>query len=273
MLISELGIHTCDDFEKVLVEFLESGLFVGDQVQAIINRYVAEGQTMEARQNARAFITKAIWDHRVSETDLVAEAGSFPALAPQLDPYLATELHDILSGLEGGQAVGTQVIQAWIVAFQGAGAPASNDDNPFGNPLHSEIKAAFDAANAHAQSQATVVEACNYIVEQSGWGTMQEVAMKRATTADFESAIRDMSVESLPKFMRRMIQMRLQRGTYDPHFGNATERFMEACRAIANDQNPESARLAKLMKTLFAKTALATELGLSQPAQSSAERV
>ena len=95
--------------------------------------------------------------------------------------------------------------------------------------------------------------------------------MKRATTADFESAIRDMSVESLPKFMRRMINMRLQRGTSDPHFGNATERFMEACRAIANDQSPESTRLAKLMKTLFAKTALATEFDLSQPAQSSAE--
>jgi hypothetical protein len=271
MHISELGIHTCDDFEKVLVEFLESGLFVGDQVQAIINRYVAEGQTMEARQNARAFITKAIWNHRVSETDLVDEAGSFPVLAPQLDPYLATELHDILAGLEGGQVVGTWVIQAWIVAFQGSGAPAPIDDNPFGSPLHCDIRAAFDAANAHAQSQATVVEACNHIVEQSGWGTMQEVAMKRATTADFESAIRDMSVESLPKFMRRMINMRLQRGTSDPHFGNATERFMEACRAIANDQSPESMRLAKLMKTLFAKTALATELDLSQPTQSSAD--
>ena len=95
--------------------------------------------------------------------------------------------------------------------------------------------------------------------------------MKRATTAEFESAIRDMSVESLPKFMRRMIQRRLQRGSYDPHFGNATERFMEACRAIANDQSPESARLAKLMRTLFAKTALASELNLSQPAHPSAE--
>jgi hypothetical protein len=69
-----------------------------------------------------------------------------------------------------------------------------------------------------------------------------------------------MGVDELPKFMRRMIQMRLQRGTYDPHFGSATERFMEACKAIANDQTPGSARLAKLMKRLFEKTALASEL-------------
>lgn len=271
LLMSELGIHSCDDFEKVLVEFLESGLFEGEQVQAIIGRYAAEGQTMEARQNARAFITKAIWDHRVSEADLIAEAGGFPAVAPQLDPYLATELYDMLAELAGGQAVGTQVIQAWIAAFQAAGGPAPNDDNPFGNPLHPDIRAAFDAANAHAQAQASVVEACNHIIEQRGWGTMQEVAMKRATPADFEFAIRDMNVEDLPRFMRRMIQMRLQRGTYDPHFGSATEHFMEACRAISNDQSPESARLAKLMKRLFAKTALATELNPSQPAQPGAE--
>ena len=69
--------------------------------------------------------------------------------------------------------------------------------------------------------------------------------MKRATADDFESAIREMDIEDLPKFMRRMIQMRLQRSTYDQHFGHATDRFIEACRTIANDQSPESDRLAR----------------------------
>lgn len=260
MLLSELGIHGCDEFEKVLVEFLESGLFEGDQVQAIIERYVAENDSMQALQNARAFITKAIWDHRATGANLLAEAAGFPAVAALLDPYVATELDDILNEIAGGQALGDQIIQSWIAAFQAAGGPAPNDDNPFGKPLHPDIQAAFDAAHAHAQAQATVVEACNYIIEHSGWGTMQEVAMKRATAADFEAAIRGMDVDELPKFMRRMIQMRLQRGTYDPHFGNATQRFMEACRAIANDQAPANARLAKLMHRLFEKTALASEL-------------
>lgn len=90
-----------------------------------------------------------------------------------------------------------------------------------------------------------MVEASNHIIEYSGWGTVQEVAMKRATADDFESAIREMDIEDLPKFMRRMIQMRLQRSTYDQHFGHATDRFIEACRTIANDQSPESDRLAR----------------------------
>ncbi|MGU7842434.1 P-loop NTPase fold protein [Burkholderia sp. AW33-5] len=267
MLMSELGINSCDDFEKVLVEFLESGLFESEKVQAIIERYIGEAQTIEARQNARIFIKKAIWDHRATDSDLIAEATVFPAVAGQLDPYVATELHGVLSELDGGQRLAEQVIQAWIAAFRDRGGPAPDDDNPFGNPLHPDIQATFDVVVSQQQAQATVVEACNHIIEHSGWGTLQEVAMKRATAADFESAIREMGIDDLPKFMRRMIQMRLQRGAYDPHFGHATDRFMEACRAIANDQSPESARLAKLMKRLFATTALATELEAAQPSQ------
>ncbi len=38
-------------------------------------------------------------------------------------------------------------------------------------------------------------------------------------------------------------------------------------KAIANDQSPESARLARLMKRLFAPTALAIELEPAQPGQ------
>lgn len=260
MLMSELGINNCDDFEKVLVEFLESGLFESEKVQAIIERYISEAQTIEARQNVRNFIKKAIWDHRATETDLIAEANGFPDVAGQLDPYVATELHGVLNELDGGEPLAEQLIHAWNAAFVARGGSVPDDDNPFGNPLHPAIQATFDAVVSQQQAQATVVEACNHIIEHSGWGTLQEVAMKRATAADFESAIREMDIDDLPKFMRRMIQMRLQRGNYDSHFGHATSHFMDACRAIANDQSPESSRLAKLMKILFARTALVSEL-------------
>jgi hypothetical protein len=97
------------------------------------------------------------------------------------------------------------------------------------------------------------------IIANSGWGTLQEVAMRRATAADFEAAIRDMEdLDQLRSFMRRMIEMRFQRETFDPHFGSATERFIEACRTIANDAT--SPRLARLIKRLFEGTALAAEL-------------
>lgn len=88
MLMNQLGINSCDDFEKVLVEFLESGLFESEKVQAIIESYVGEAQTIEARQKVRTFIKKAIWDHRATDADLIAEAAGLPDVAGQLDPYV-----------------------------------------------------------------------------------------------------------------------------------------------------------------------------------------
>ncbi len=258
MLMQELGIHGCDDFEKVLVEFLESGLFEGERVQAIIEGYVAETQAMQRRQAVRTFLKKAFWDHQVNEADLVTEAAQFPPAAGLLDPYTATELHDVLAKLPGGQPVGQAVIDGWIAAFRARNLPAVDDDNPFNNPIHPAIKAEFDAVNANAQANATVVDACMHIIENSGWGSVQEVAMRRATAADFEAAIRGMKLDKLRCFMRRMIEMRLQRATYDPHFGSATQHFVDACRTIAND--PATPRLAGLVRRLFAGTALAPEL-------------
>jgi hypothetical protein len=258
LLMQELGVHSCDEFEKVLVEFLESGLFDSEQVQAIVDRYVAETQALQARQAVREFLNRALWDHRVSEADLLVEAGQFSASAGLLDPYVTTRLFDTLSELSDGQALGQAIVNAWIAAFEAGDHHHIEDDNPFDNPIHPDIKAAFDAAKARVQASATVVDACIDIIDNSGWGTLQEVAMKRATAADFDAAIRGMDIETLRRFMRRMIDMRLQRATYDAHFGTATQHFIDACRLIAND--PNSPRLGALIKKLFFGTALAVEL-------------
>lgn len=258
LLMQELGIHGCDEFEKVLVEFLESGLFDADRVQAIIDRYVAETLALQARQAAHAFLDRALWDHSASDADLLAEAVPFSASARLLDPYIATQLFSTLSEIPNGETLGQAIVDAWIAAFEAEDHKDLKDDNPFNNPIHPDIKAAFDATKARAQASATVVDACMNIINNSGWGTLEEVAMRRATAADFDAAIRGMDIDTLRRFMRRMIEMRLQRTNYDAHFGNATQHFIDACCAISND--PNSPRLAALIKKLFARTALAAEL-------------
>lgn len=259
MLMRELGIQSCDEFEQRLVEFLESGLFEADSIEAIIDRYVAETEAMESREAAQAFLKRVYWDHRVSEAQLVAEAALFPARAGLLNPFVATQLHSALTQMPGGAATGEAIIEGWIHAFKASKPTAANEENPFNNPLHPKIQAEFASINANAEANATVVDVCMHILENSGWGTLQEVAMQRATAADFEAAIRDMEdMDKLRRFMRRMIEMRLQRQTYDRHFGLATERFVEACRKIANDA--ASPRLAALIQRLFSGTALTAEL-------------
>jgi hypothetical protein len=262
LLMNELGIHGCDEFEAVVVEFLESGLFDSSKLTPIIDRYVAEKQRVEAREMANQFMFKVFWDHRLNNAQLLEMASELPTIAGMLDPYLCTELEVALADIPGAATIGREIVDGWIAAFKAQKHEQVNDDNPFNRPLHKAIAAEFAFVNAKAQARTTVLDACMYVIENNGWGTMQEVAMKGATAADFESTIRNLEIEKLRRFMRRMIEMRLQRQTYDAHFGTATERFIEACRTIASD--PTSDRLAGLVKRLFAGTALASELALPQ---------
>ncbi len=259
MLMHDLGIHGCDEFEKRLVEFLESGLFDAASIEAVIDGYVAEKKAMEAREGAQKFLKRVFWDHRVGEAQLVKEAAVFPTQAGLLDPFVATQLESALSKMPGGASIGDAIIDGWLEKFKATNPTKVNDDNPFNNPLHPKIQAEFAAIKANVQANATVVDACMHIIESNGWGTLQEVAMQRATAADFEAAIRDIAdLDNLRRFMRRMIEIRLKSGASDPHFGSAPECFMEACRNIANDVN--SPRLAGLMRRLFESTTLASEL-------------
>ncbi|WP_211462849.1 P-loop NTPase fold protein [Collimonas silvisoli] len=268
LLMQDLGIHGCDEFEAVLVEFLESGLFDAGKIATIIDGYIAEKQNLEAREMANQFLFKVFWDYRVDDTQLVVEAAALPKIAGMLDPFVASELDQALATLPGGETIGKAIVDGWIVALRDRKLEEVNDDNPFNRPLHPAIKAEFAAINANAQARTTVLDACMHIIESGGWGTMQEVAMKRATAADFEMAIREIDLDKLRRFMRHMIEMRLQRQTYDLHFGTATQRFVEACRAIANDA--ASPRLAGLIKRLFERTAIASELALQEATETGA---
>jgi hypothetical protein len=259
MLMQELGIHGCDEFEKQLVEFLESGLFEAASIEAVIDRYVAEIEAMKAREVAHNFLKRVYWDHRVEEAQLVAEAAVLPKSAGLLDPFVVTQLKSVLEQLPGGAAIGDAIVDGWIMSYRNSSPSTVNDDNPFNNPLHPKIQAEFAAIKANAQANATVVDACMYIFSHDSWGTLQEVALKQATAAGFEAAIREMEdLDKLRRFMQQMIKMRIQRAIYDPHFGTATERFVEACRAIANDA--ASPRLASLVQRLFGETPLASEI-------------
>ena len=258
MLMRELGILGCDEFEAMVVEFLESGMFDNAKLTATIDRYEAETRQFEAREKVNQFIFDEFWNHNMTEEELLDEAATLPGIAGLIDPYMATELEEILARYPGGTAIGQAIINNWITAFRENQQSQVNDDNPFNRPLHSAIKNMFADINANAQERLTVIDACMTIIDQNGWGAMQEVAMRRATAAEFESAIRSMEIITLRKFMRRMIEMSLQYQTYERHFGAATSRFVEACRSIANDQG--SPRLARLVKGIFENAALASQL-------------
>ena len=127
MLMQDLGIHGCDEFEKRLVEFLESGLFDAASIKTVISGYDAEKEAMEAREGAHQFLKRVFWDHRVGEAQLVEEAAVFPARAGLLDPFVATQLESALLKMPGGAAIGEAIVDSWIEAFRATNPNDVND--------------------------------------------------------------------------------------------------------------------------------------------------
>lgn len=118
LLINELGIRVCDEFETLVVDFLESGLFDASKLTQIIERYVIEKQIFEALEKAKHFLSTAFWDHFVGDAQLLKMGSELPAIAGLLDPFLCTDLKIALGEIPGGAVIGQAIIEAWIVAFR-----------------------------------------------------------------------------------------------------------------------------------------------------------
>ena len=254
LLLNDLGIHGCDDYELLVIEFLQSGLFDPSALAMIIDRYSAEDDAMTARNDVNKFFDRLIWDHRLTEADLLAEAKTLTPRVHLIDVYNFTSLHDAVEDLAGGKDVTKDMLDNWIAAFKAKRFDDFDDENTFGRKVHPAIQAEFDAIKNNAQAKLTVFDACEFIVKNRGWNARQELAMKAATVADFEATIKTIDIKGLRLFMRRMMEMTMQPGGYREHFGHATDRFTDACKNIAQD--PNSGRLGKLIKKMFADSKL-----------------
>ncbi|MGT2476621.1 P-loop NTPase fold protein [Paraburkholderia terrae] len=263
-LLEELDIRSCDEFEQVVVDFLESGQFDVSAVSTIISRYVAETEALKARDKAHRYMRRLTWDTDVDEAELVEIAKTLVPDAKFLDAYSATDLCSAVASLPGGADVGNAIVQDWIEHFRTLPHEGTFDEDLFDRPLHDAIRQTLINVEAQARARATLFETVQHIVKQSGWGTREELVMKTATAADFESQIRSLSMDDRAFFMRHMLRMRIERRNYDSHFGMATERFTEACRAIVTAPNP--GRLGTLVRRLFKDANLESAMDLGAPA-------
>lgn len=258
-LMNELGIYGCNEFEKLLVDFLESGLLDVGLIESIIQRYIAENESMEAKAAVHRFIYQVIWNYRLTEPMLLEQATIFLDTCHFLDSSTVSLLCSIIEKkLSGGQSITEDIIDKWIDHNQ----IDENSDNPFDNEIHPKIQAFLDTIKEESHAKTSIVDVVLYICTHNSWGPVHMSILSRATPNDFENAIRNTeNIEDFKDFMLQMTKLAMNQGHYEQYFGSAVEHFIEACRAITKDQN--SSRLANLIKGLFDSRKLAAKLQLN----------
>jgi hypothetical protein len=262
ILLQQLQVLGCDEFEVLIIEFLQSGLFEGKKVSEIIDRYILEEDQLKARDDFNKFFEQLTWEHTRSEAELLAEATLMASRVQSLDAGTITYFHGRVSALPGGQIVADGALTKWIEAFKAKSPDSAPEEGLFHRELHPRIKEEFQAINAKNEKTLTPFDVCAHVAKHSGWGVRQELAMKSATVQDMDSLIRTLPIPNLKLFMRCMLDYALHKETYEKHFGSAMDNFVEACRGISRDQT--SGRLGKLIIGLFAESG---RPGLLDPTQ------
>jgi hypothetical protein len=255
LFLEEVGFRGADEFEALVVDFLKSGLIDAGAVGKIIDRYVAEGQALEARELAHTFSDRVTWHPEIPDAQLVNELGALTPNAGLLDMFTVTSLHYQAGTIPGGAAVGEEIVQAWIAAFRAQYPPGQEpkldpDFNFFSRPLHPDIEAEIKAVRARTQSTATIIEVCRRVAEDRAWGAREESLMRSITPVAYEAAILAASGRALRLLLLQSMDFVKNRAMYEAHFGGGVQAFIDACQAIFA-REPTS-RIGRLVRTLFA---------------------
>jgi hypothetical protein len=254
LLMGKLKISQCDDYELLVVEFLQSGLFDVSQVAEIIDRYVAEADVMDTRHDVFKFFERSFWDHTATEDQLLAEAILLTKKSELMDAHMISTLCEIISEFPGGHDVADEAVTRWINALKFKNPDGVDFPVFFRDKLHPRIQAEFEAAKAMAQAKISVYDACLHVAEHNGWGSRQEIAFQSATVHDMEIIIRKGAIPDMRFFLAKMLDLCTNKESYERHFGSAMDNFIQACKNIAQD--PQSGRLGKLVEKLFADSKL-----------------
>ncbi|WP_454757211.1 P-loop NTPase fold protein [Cupriavidus campinensis] len=259
--LRQLGIHGSDEYERLVVDYLKSGLLDVTEVTKLVARYATAAESMRMHRLRDQLYEHINWHHKMTDAELVAEAKSLVTLVHHLDAQNLTALCDAVSELIDGKPVAEAMVDHWIGAFQQR-SHYQEDGSDFLNALrgsvHPRVRAALDAAKATVHAKLTVVDAVRAIIDKSAWGHREVAIMTRATVQDFELALRTLEGDGFKHFVCRCVDMCMHRAMYDTHFGTALNHFIEACRNICAD--PAQRRLSRTLKMLFAEAKLSATL-------------
>lgn len=255
-LLTRLNIRSVDEFEPLVVDFLKSGLLDSTDVKAIVERYTSEERATTIQNQAETLVQCYLWHPELSEDNLLAEARALLPDIHLLAPGMVTVLHGVLSEIAGGAQIAAAMIEACIQQLRRDAPLIPPRYEMLIDALHPAIKEEYQNLARQSLTGRSLPDVIKTIVEKSGWGDEENTALKAATPADFEAAIRTLTGQDLKLFLIKNIEWYVNRAQYAQHFGSAMDNFVVACRGLSAGND----RLAFVIRGAFARANLSAAL-------------
>lgn len=258
LLLQELSIYSLEEYEQVVIEFLQSGLFDVAKVEMIIKRFASEAEVMSAQKLSQDFHDHFTWYYKMTDSELLIEAKELAKQAHLLDLFTVSSLHNLISQLAEGSTVAESMVDKWIESVRSKNPDFSNFGNPLHQPIHPRIEATIDELKMADQAKITIIQAFKYVAKEKAWDNKHEIALNSATVADFEATIKSLEVDDLKIFLSGFVKMITIKKIYESSFESAMDNFTEACRNITTD--PNQIRLGTLIKRQFKNARIEADL-------------
>jgi hypothetical protein len=256
-LLARLNILGVDDFEPLVVDFLRSGLLDDGDIRAVVQRYSSEEQVTSARHKAETLVQHYLWHPELSDSDLLSEATAILPEIPRLAPGTVTLLHGVLSEIAGGSAAAEAMIDSCVEQLRLDAPVAPLRFETVMDGLHPRIKQEYQALAKQSIAKRSLPGVIKSIVENSGWGEEENTVLRTSTPGEFEAAIRSLTGDDLKLFLLKNIEIYMNRGQYQQHFGSAMDSFVTACKSLSTKND----RLAFVIRGAFTRANLSAVLG------------
>ncbi|HBP5729939.1 TPA: hypothetical protein L6B23_21875 [Pseudomonas aeruginosa] len=236
-LLDALGFQYSGDFENLLVSFLKSGLFDGQSVRDLIEKYKEDERRVSVMDDVNNFIHEYNWCPEVSTADLVSRLGGFKSGVQYIEASTLSHLIDVSERLTGGAELGKMLIGAWSDWINRCFPDGLKyEEVPPRRALRSEMQEVLQTLYSRYGSSMTVVQACYNIRVRSGWGREERYLLKSVDVAKYESQIRHASGRDLEVLISQGVKFILNKSSYEESFGDVGDRFVAACRNIVKGE-------------------------------------
>lgn len=248
-LMLDLKIYQCDDYELLVAEFLESGLYDDTKTTLIINKYILENEKMAVQRTLWDFFQEITWNHRATPEDLLDQAKKISEKSHLLNAESVTQFYYAILELDANSPLVNKVIESWISYFWTEIKKNNKLDNFYFGKYEPRIEIELNKAKLELQSQITAYDACKYVVENNAWGARQKIALNQTSAHDMEKFIRECDISQFRFFMTKMMDFCLRKDLYESSFGDGMKNFIQASINIVNSS--DSGRLSEIIRKLF----------------------
>lgn len=258
-LLEKLGIRFADDYEKVLQEYLTSGLLDVQCLKTQFVQYVRDAANTDASNQRNQFFTTLWWDPHKSTSDLLDMAR---ALLPTVDVMSPGDITDVLDAIEelGDKALTRQFLDKWIESAVTRSEYQQIEERVFAShirKLNAEVLATLNQMRDRQHPPLTVEQTLERIVKNSGWGERERIALARSTVQDYENVLRQIKDDSLRHFLKEHLGW-VRHGAPDESFRNGVDNFLAACRNIVAANS--GSRLSGIIVRSFQSNGFADKL-------------